>query len=132
MNGEHMVAGSEENKRQAFTINNVQGQELLMTKFEHGTWFLGILHVIKVAGMIAESGMSVMGCNRVTWLSPGKPMGVSNFLIIFTGVMSECTALLSWKSGFGGVLDSSFSSCTVPTYYCRSKYFLVSIHKFGT
>jgi len=28
MNGEHMVAGLEENKRQDFTINNVQGQEL--------------------------------------------------------------------------------------------------------
>ena len=47
-------------------------------------------------------------------------------------VTSECTALLSWKSGFRGVLDSGFSSCTVPTYYCRSKYFLVSIHKFRT
>src|SRR5882724_11128393 len=46
MNGEHMVAGSEENKRQDFTINNVQGQELLMTKFEHGTWFPGILEVV--------------------------------------------------------------------------------------
>ena len=46
MNGEHMVAGSEENKRQDFTINNVQGQELLMTKFKHGTWFLGISEVV--------------------------------------------------------------------------------------
>ena len=32
MNGENMVAGSEENKRQDFTINNVQGWELLMTE----------------------------------------------------------------------------------------------------
>jgi len=38
-------------------------------------------------------------------------------------VMSECTALLGWKLGFGGVLDSGFSLCTVPTYYCRSEYF---------
>ena len=45
MNGEHMVAGSEENKRQDFIINNVQGQELLMT--EHRTWFLGISEVVK-------------------------------------------------------------------------------------
>ena len=45
MNGEHMVAGLEENKRQDFTINNVQGQELLMTEFECGAWFLGILEV---------------------------------------------------------------------------------------
>ena len=34
-----MVAGSEENKRRDFTINNIQGQELITTKFEHGTWF---------------------------------------------------------------------------------------------
>ena len=27
-----------------------------------------------------------------------------------------------WR-GFGGVLDSGFSLCTVPTYYCRSEYF---------
>ena len=47
MNGENMVARSEENKRQYFTINNVQGRELLMTEFEHRTWFLGISEVIK-------------------------------------------------------------------------------------
>ena len=39
MNGEHMVAGSEENKRQDFTINNVQGQEFIVTKFEQGIEF---------------------------------------------------------------------------------------------
>ena len=39
MNGEHMVAGSEENKRRDFTIKYVQGRELINTKFEHGTWF---------------------------------------------------------------------------------------------
>src|SRR5882724_1856277 len=38
-------------------------------------------------------------------------------------VMSECTALLGQRLGFGGVSDSGFSSCTAPTYYCRSKYF---------
>ena len=46
MNSEHMVEGSEENKRQDFTINNIQ---LIMTEFEHGTWFLGISEVVKVA-----------------------------------------------------------------------------------
>ena len=46
MNGECMVAGLEENKRQDFTINNVQGQELLITEFKHGTWFPGILEVV--------------------------------------------------------------------------------------
>ena len=43
---------------------------------------------------------------------------------LFTpAVMSECTALLGWKLGVRGVLDSGFSLCTVPTYYCRSEYF---------
>jgi len=31
-------------------------------------------------------------------------------------VMSECTALLGWRSGFGWVSDSGFSSCATPTY----------------
>src|SRR5882724_10441676 len=31
-------------------------------------------------------------------------------------VTSECTALLSQRLGFGGVLDSGFSSCAVLTY----------------
>jgi len=53
MNSEHMVAGSEENKRQDFTINNVQGQELMNTKFEHGNLVLGISEVAKVAEMIS-------------------------------------------------------------------------------
>src|SRR5882724_9297919 len=38
-------------------------------------------------------------------------------------VTSQCTALLNHKSEFGGGLDSGFSLCTAPTYYCRSKYF---------
>ena len=38
-------------------------------------------------------------------------------------VTSQCTALLNWKLEFRGGVDSSFSSCTAPTYYCRSKYF---------
>ena len=46
MNGEHMVAGSEENKRQDFTVNSIQGQELTMTNFEHRTWCPGILEVM--------------------------------------------------------------------------------------
>ena len=57
MNGEHMVAGLEENKTQDFTVNSIQGWELTMTKFKCRTWFLGILKVVKVMGMIAESGM---------------------------------------------------------------------------
>ena len=47
-------------------------------------------------------------------------------------VTSECTALLSQRSDYGGVSDSGFSLCFVPTYYCGSKYFLVSVHKFRT
>src|SRR5882724_6154902 len=42
---------------------------------------------------------------------------------IWVVVTSECSALLGWKLGFGGVSDNGFSSCTVPTYYCGSKYF---------
>ena len=38
-------------------------------------------------------------------------------------VTSEYTALLSRKSGFGGVSDSGFSLCAAPTYYCGSEYF---------
>jgi len=45
MNSEHMVAGSEVNKRKDFTINNVQGQELRMTKFECRNLVLGISEV---------------------------------------------------------------------------------------
>src|SRR5882724_10948106 len=41
-----------------------------------------------------------------------------------TRVTSECTSLLSQRLGYGGFLDSGFSSCTAPTYYCRSEYFL--------
>ena len=41
-----MVAGSEENKRQDFTINNVQGQELITTEFEFGNLVPGISVVI--------------------------------------------------------------------------------------
>jgi len=39
MTKEHMEAGSEGNKRQDFTMNNIQGQELITTKFKCGTWF---------------------------------------------------------------------------------------------
>src|SRR5882724_10928141 len=38
-------------------------------------------------------------------------------------VKSECTALLGRRLGYGGVSDSGFSLCTVPTYYCGSEYF---------
>ena len=45
-NGEHMVAGLEVNKRRDFTINNIQGQEVIMAKFECRTWLLGISEVM--------------------------------------------------------------------------------------
>src|SRR5882724_12160372 len=50
-------------------------------------------------------------------------MSLKGYLGWSRSVMSECTALLSWKSGFGGVSDSGFSLCTVSTYYFRSEYF---------
>jgi len=37
-NKEHMEAGSEGNKRRKFTINNIQGWELITTKFECRNW----------------------------------------------------------------------------------------------
>src|SRR5882724_1775315 len=40
-------------------------------------------------------------------------------------VTSEYTALLGQGLGFGGVLDSGFSLCALPTYYCRSKYLFI-------
>ena len=58
MNGEHMVAGFEENKRQDFTINNVQGWKLLMAEFKCRTWFPGISEVVwEWWKWVLESGM---------------------------------------------------------------------------
>ena len=58
MNGGHMVAGSEGNKRQDFTINNVQGWELITTEFEHGNLVPGISEVIWMwQRWLLESGM---------------------------------------------------------------------------
>ena len=80
-----MVAGSEENKRWDFTVNSIQGQELTMTEFEHGTWFLGISEVVwGWQKRVLESGMGwkhqwwvvgVMGHNittlsQLTWTVP--------------------------------------------------------------
>src|SRR5882724_3030113 len=69
MNGEHMVAGSEENKRQDFTVNSIQGQGLTMTEFEHGTWFLGILEVMwGWWKWVLESGMSWKLISTSLWV----------------------------------------------------------------
>src|SRR5882724_5419225 len=59
-------------------------------------------------------------CQEVSEASCACSSGILGTKIIVT---SECTALLSWKLGFGGVSDSGFSLCTVPTYYCGSDYF---------
>src|SRR5882724_10866712 len=56
------------------------------------------------------------------WATNETNVVLSSTLLIRT-VTSECTALLGQKSGVRGVSDSGFSSCTVPTYYCRSEYF---------
>jgi len=77
MDREHMVAGSEGNKRQDFTINNVQGWELITTEFECGSLVLGISEVMwRWWKWLLESGMgqklisngfaSVMGCNSMS------------------------------------------------------------------
>jgi len=41
-----MEAGSEGDKRQDFTINNIQGWELITTEFEHGNLVPGISEVV--------------------------------------------------------------------------------------
>src|SRR5882724_13609031 len=46
MNEEHREAGSERNKRQDFTIDSVQGQKLITTKFKGGSLVPGILEVV--------------------------------------------------------------------------------------
>ena len=46
INKEHREAGSERNKRRDFNINNVQGQELITTKFKHRNLVPGILEVV--------------------------------------------------------------------------------------
>jgi len=98
MNSEHMVAGSEENKRQDFTINNIQGWELIMTEFEHRTWFLDV-GSCEVVGMITESGTDVMGCNscplyekRLGIVSVCKPYWISKSMILLvSGVSLGCS-----------------------------------------
>ena len=57
MNGEHMVAGSEENKRRDFTINSIQGWELTTTE-----WNL-------VSGNLG-SHMGVAGMGTGIWSGP--------------------------------------------------------------
>jgi len=68
MNGEHMVAGSEENKRRDFTINNVQGREMLMTEFKRGTWCPGISEVMwGWRKWVLESGMGWKHISTSLW-----------------------------------------------------------------
>ena len=67
---------------------------------------------------------TLAGCPALpVWPWEGGCVGIGRQVILVKTVMSECTALLGWKSGVRGVLDSGFSSCAVPTYYCRSEYF---------
>ena len=71
MNKEHMEAGLERDKRWDFTINNIQGWELITTKFEHGNLVLGILEVIWMwQRWLLESGMGqklISNCLWVLW-----------------------------------------------------------------
>jgi len=69
MNGEHMVAGSEENKRRDFTVNSIQGQELTMTEFECRTWFPGISEVMwGWRKRVLESGMGQKCISDGLWM----------------------------------------------------------------
>src|SRR5882724_13303242 len=77
------------------------------------------------AGMhVAQKYFQPLGwytCSGRSYMSAG--MHVSSIYI--PPVMSECTALLSQKLGFGGVSNSGFISCAAPTYYCGSEYFYI-------
>src|SRR5882724_11434651 len=69
MNGEHMVAGSEENKRRDFTVNSIQGWELTMTEFESGNWFPAILEVVwGWWKWVLESGMGRKLISMSLWV----------------------------------------------------------------
>jgi len=62
-----MVARSEENKRWDFTVNSIQGWELITTKFKHRNLVLGILEVVWGWGKGYwnpewAGNVSVMGC----------------------------------------------------------------------
>ena len=58
MSREHMVVGSEVNKRRDFTIKYAQGWELINTKFEHGNLVPGISEVMwGWQKWLLESGM---------------------------------------------------------------------------
>jgi len=64
-----MVAGSEETKRQDFTVNSIQGQELITTEFECGTWFPGILEVMwGWWKRIIESGLGRKHISDALWV----------------------------------------------------------------
>jgi len=56
MNGEHMVAGSEENKRQDFIVNSIQGWELTTTEFR--AWNLVSGNLGSCVG-VAEMGTGI-------------------------------------------------------------------------
>ena len=72
MNRKHMVAGSEVNKRQDFTIKYVQGWELINTKFKHGSMVLRILEVTWggrkgywIPEWVGNISVMVCGCYRM-------------------------------------------------------------------
>ena len=58
MNKEHMEAGSERDNRQDFTINNIQGWDLITTEFKCGNLVPGISEVMwRWQKWLLESGM---------------------------------------------------------------------------
>ena len=71
MNKEHMEAGSERDKRQDFTINNVQGWKLITTKFKCKNLVQGISEVEwRWNRWLLESGKGwklISNCLWVLW-----------------------------------------------------------------
>ena len=72
-NKEHMEAGLERNKKWDFTINDIQGWELITTKFNHGNLVPGISEVmwrwqrwwnLEWARTCQQLFVSVTGCNN--------------------------------------------------------------------
>jgi len=94
MNGEHMVAGLEENKRQDFTLISIQGQELTTTEFECKTWCPGILEVVW--------GWQEWYCNP-EWT--GKPISVS--LWALQGITLAQGSRSADHIGYQGVIENA-------------------------
>jgi len=121
----------------AFLDSSIENRKGGYINFFH-KWYLYCLEVALVSFRVPIVSLfhyilhiSSTVISATGWAKVVRHMDDSQASWKLLSVTSECTALLSQKSGFRGVSDSGFSLCTAPTYYFRSKYLLVSSHKFG-